>query len=102
VYAPSRRLAQTIVAVAVAEDPACVDMVDGRLIGEPARRRPPPRAGLGRRDRRACDAATDPTEASPWRDWSGKSRPLLTEQRASARPQCVSPQLWPPEAHVRL
>jgi hypothetical protein len=29
---PSRRLEQPIVAVAVAEDPACVDMVDGRLI----------------------------------------------------------------------
>src|SRR5439155_27388508 len=28
----SRRLEQPIVAVAVAEDPACVDMVDGRLI----------------------------------------------------------------------
>ena len=29
---PSQRLEQPIVAVAVAEDPACVDMVDGRLI----------------------------------------------------------------------
>ena len=29
---PSRRLEQPIVAVAIAEDPACVDMVDGRLI----------------------------------------------------------------------
>ena len=29
---PSRRLEQPIVAVAIAEDPACVDTVDGRLI----------------------------------------------------------------------
>ena len=30
-----------------------------------------------------------------------RSRPLLAERRASARPQCVGPQLWPSEAHVR-
>jgi len=62
---PSRRLEQPI--VAVAEDPACVDMVDGRLIENL-------HVDDGRLRRQAHG-----------RDWSGKSRPLLAEQRATVR-----------------
>jgi len=60
--------AQPIVAVAVAEDPACVDMVDGHLIEN--RHVDDARRVLAWADanRQACDAPIDPTEASPWRD----------------------------------